>query len=935
MATGAAGQPPLDIRLLGESGLALSIDEYVQAVAGMGISWREWHSSAYGKQRSLQWSEQAFIVSSLKFGTLLPVSALKDYSREWQETLSRSGDKRVILDEREFRNSKLDLIAIQRILDQPSVGAKSVFTIKIAPSFDLKWQWPMRIGAFGDDFGQLELHTLPGMWPSENLTKVEVLTRENARCELLVLRGSVRKSLGKVLALSHRVRAAYLLLIGPIDASWHALQPHVDALFAETQAGGLSLVSPPEGWSVAQNLNNLVRELSHNRPLDSGLATAFPRGSALHLIDPRLLDRASLTSVARNLGRRLQQLPAHLKLPLAEAPISQTLGWVRAEPPAELGVRFETRSSELVFDQESAGASTLSRISKAERSARAESKRTESRRMLQGDLAMLIEGNPVPEIRGFVAGKRYQLDVFIGPPEEGAIQATELFSDEKLNWTERDAYTLQVVFTEPRQWQQPLQGTLELPREGRSSNCQFIFSPTFPGAFAGRVIVYYRGRVLQTALLKAVVVEKEEDWVVVAPEPLRFVIEAEVFRSLGMLDERRRFDACLVLNETPQGQHTATAAGSEGAFIASLDGIRDQLANINALLTEVAYKQKAYAQGLAAPVNAKLLVDLACEGNVLYRKLVIDYIDRSSAAQALRNGEYLQIVSATPEAIVPLEFVYDYPLPDDGAPVCKQAKEALRAGKCPESCRPKEGSPAPHVCPLGFWGLSKVIERHVHNAALPKPALIEGDTGDPMPGREVLKIKGPSLLAVSQQVSAASRNRLAQSMKRAWQGDVAPVAKWREWRDTVQSKHPVLFVALPHADGTGANISLEISGDVMKSIRIGQDYVWYDPSPRPIVLLLGCDVTKTSTPEAYANHVSIFRQGKAALVLGTVATVLGTDGATVAAKLVGRLAETAKKSEERFGEVLRQVKREAVAESLMVAMCLVSFGDADWYLKGV
>lgn len=398
------------------------------------------------------------------------------------------------------------------------------------------------------------------------------------------------------------------------------------------------------------------------------------------------------------------------------------------------------------------------------------------------------------------------------------------------------------------------------------------------------------------------------------------------------MDERRGFDSWLVLNHTSDGEHTATAAGKDGAFIASLDGVAAQLANINALLTDVAYKEKAYAKGLLSDINAKLLCDLAGEGNVLCRNLVMDYIDRSSAAQALRESAYLQIVSARPDAIVPLEFVYGYPPPQEGAPVCKNAKEALLVGRCPESCRPKE-SPAPHVCPLGFWGLSKVIERHVHDPGLPKAAKIEADTGDPMPGRDVLMLQGASLVAASRQVPASSRGQLAKAVESAWHGDVAAVRNWRDWKSTVQAKNPVLFVTLPHADGTGANISLEISGDVMKSIQIDQTYVCSNQKRPPIVLLLGCDVANTANPEAYARHIAVFRQARAALVLGTVATVLGADGAKVAAQLVTRLSDTAKKSTERFGDVLLQVKREAVADSLMVAMCLVAFGDADWYLK--
>ena len=44
-------------------------------------------------------------------------------------------------------------------------------------------------------------------------------------------------------------------------------------------------------------------------------------------------------------------------------------------------------------------------------------------------------------------------------------------------------------------------------------------------------------------------------------------------------------------------------------------------------------------------------------------------------------------------------------------------------------------------------------------------------------------------------------------------------------RTTVKNKKPVMLVALPHAAGKGSNISLEISGDVQKSIFIDERIV--------------------------------------------------------------------------------------------------------------
>jgi hypothetical protein len=170
-------------------------------------------------------------------------------------------------------------------------------------------------------------------------------------------------------------------------------------------------------------------------------------------------------------------------------------------------------------------------------------------------------------------------------------------------------------------------------------------------------------------------------------------------------------------------------------------------------------------------------------------------------------------------------------------------------------------------------------------------------------------------------------------MQKSWQGTVTTVSKWTDWQAAVRANKPVLLLALPHADGTGRKISLEISGDVIQSIFIDPSYVCSSSTTPPIVLLLGCDVANVASTEAYARNIAIFRQANAAIVLGTVATVLGADAASVAAKLVMKLASTAKNSSVRFGEILRQTKREAVAESVMMAMCLVAFGDADWYLK--
>jgi hypothetical protein len=241
--------------------------------------------------------------------------------------------------------------------------------------------------------------------------------------------------------------------------------------------------------------------------------------------------------------------------------------------------------------------------------------------------------------------------------------------------------------------------------------------------------------------------------------------------------------------------------------------------------------------------------------------------------------------------------------------------------------------PAPHVCPLGFWGLSKVIERHMHVPELAKAAKVRGQKlGEPIKGRDSLSLKGATLLAASDQVPQKRQAALDKAVRGLRSGAVESVEDWQKWQKKVTEEKPVLLVVLPHTAGTGAKITLEIGGNAIESARINQSYVRTADSPPPVALLIGCDVAGTINTDAYLRHVAVFRQADAALVLATVATVLGADAADIAGELVVNLIEATRKSPTRFGEILRDTKRAAVAKSEMVALCLLAFGDADWKL---
>jgi hypothetical protein len=555
-------------------------------------------------------------------------------------------------------------------------------------------------------------------------------------------------------------------------------------------------------------------------------------------------------------------------------------------------------------------------------------------RYIQGDLYRKAGRKWLPSEADLLVKQDYRFDVFIGPPGLGSFQADEAFRDDALDWSKADVYRLQVVFAEIGRKAQAQTAHIDLPRTGKSSTCSFHFSPQRLGEFRARISILHEGRVLQTAIVATTVGKAPRVRRSPGESPaLRPAVEMVVRHDMASLGDRRRFDASLILNHDGAGSAAMTAASKEGAYVSSLDDLQAQLASISTLLVELATKSKIHTKGLTTKENAAWLGRLAAEGNFLHRKLVRDYIKSSPAAAALEKAEYLQIVSARPDSVVPLEFVYEYPPPKKGAPVCENAAQALKDGKCPASCVPKK-SPADRVCPMGFWGLSRVIERHVHDPRLGVPALIRG--AEPTAERNALALRGASLLAVSEQVKTPEQKKLAARIKEHWGNGVSIVESWEKWPEMVAESKPALFVVLPHTKGKGAEIALEIHGDTLESRFIERSYVYPEGSTAgpPIVMLLGCDTSNTADKDAYTSHIAVFRQAGSAVVVATTAALIwGDDSAQVAGEVVEALTGAISDKPQCFGDVLRTAKRNAVAESQLMAMCLAAFGDADWRLS--
>ncbi|HEX5717113.1 MAG TPA: hypothetical protein VF179_13195 [Thermoanaerobaculia bacterium] len=477
----------------------------------------------------------------------------------------------------------------------------------------------------------------------------------------------------------------------------------------------------------------------------------------------------------------------------------------------------------------------------------------------------------------------------------------------------RKGHLLTVIFWEPLVSPAPQVRPLRLPPMGNSREVSFPFEiPAGLERIAARVTVLHANRVLQTGLLRAAVGGR---W--------SFTLDATPRTRLQSLSGRTEFDAALVLNHDDEGIPRLTAAaGAQAAVISLNEGAVTRLTEyLRDRISEIADKPERFTN-LSSPGTVELLRNLAQKGGALH-----DHLCRHTSLLVLAGAKRIHLTSARADSFFPVEMLYRFDPPDEGAELCPNALAALQAGECPGGCPADKRR---HVCPLGFWGLSRIIERHAHK---PEHQEINGFRLQPEPmARTPLPLAGRALLAASDKASEVKKDaveHLHQALAR--RGSAARVRSWPEWIAHVASDRPSLLVLLPHHEQIRGDDFLEIGeGDRLQSELVREEHVSVDGSLSPIVLLLGCETNLARI--AFDNLVIRFRDRGAAVVVSTIATILGRHASPAAERLVELLDEEAREGNSTFGEVMVRLRRKLLETETPMALGLTAYGDADWIL---
>jgi hypothetical protein len=704
--------------------------------------------------------------------------------------------------------------------------------------------------------------------------------------------------------LENEVRSAMVVLTGQLTDRWRHARPLLGALRSHVEASVVVFASTndPVAW-----LTEFIRSFSHDEPLDVALHTSARRlgkREPLVIADRRFLADAQLSIRAELLAADLGRTQAFMRLGAVDE-LKETIGRIAVDQ----------------YLKESGAATELATV---EPQARTLIQQAEPRWLQSQVLELTDPSAPTPAYM-FASDTNYAVDTRIGPSDATWVSSDTPFPERQLPPQER-SHRLTVVLSEPDLLSEPQVGQVLLPKTGPSTVARFLLR-TRPETTAvrARVLVAYGNRILQTALLQGGVWGKVED------PSIR--LEAETVARLHThdLDDRRRFDAALVLNHDDNGRSRVDGVADGHAAVIDLDNtdVAEAKIRIKRRFEEIVKRPEEIGD-LKLEHTRKLLVFLATRGSLL-RGALKDFLGGT-----LLDAERLQIVAAKPDAYFPLEFCYDYQGPNPTARVCPSARDALAVGAriCPGLHTQDV------VCPLGFWAVSKVIERHTYQQLDPRRPDRGYQVSEPTADRDRLALTTGMIFAASDRVDkfkAGTVQRLADELGRLSDGHTLHVKSWKDWTSHIKTDQPSVLLLLPH---TPYEKDLEVYGlEIARSERLWasqlveavESYI-QGPDDRPVIaLLLGCATAGGTV--TYEDFPALFRRAGAEIVVGTLPRILGRHAASVGELFLRLLFERREKGEATFGEIMRDIRRRALLDGIPMALTLVAYGDADWVLE--
>ena len=554
-------------------------------------------------------------------------------------------------------------------------------------------------------------------------------------------------------------------------------------------------------------------------------------------------------------------------------------------------------------------------------------------RRLQAEVSA---GDDVVVNEGFRKGATHAVTLWIGPDSKRSIKSDAPLQEPSPDALERQAGFMVITMT-MMHGSKPQVREVELPvdRTKRSNKVEFSLAVDSDAPFvSAEVWLQHKGRILQYLKLSGLALEDPSEDI----EGISLEVESFI-RALPVDSSGAEFGMAVVQKDNkyivfgPKGlERTEVSLSGSGEVVKDLSrDLFNATENLFHILDSHSGATWVDDQNEEA---LRLLRKMATHGNEFYDELKIQGVLE-------RFSETIQFVNLDDSDIVPIEYVYDRGYPKKGATLCEGFRdsedwnEIFAAGKC--SCSNEPGKESTTICPMGFWSLSKIIERQ--SGSRGEPVSAANGLSQPSEETPAIPLARNAMLAAAPNVRKEDIKSIEDMLDSTYPDRYKYANGWNEWKAEIEESSPRLLILLPHhgAPVGGDRDFLEISSATPEddgklfSGTLNESCVSKNPGePGPIVLLLGCE-TAQSGLLPYSTFARKFLANRASIVVGTQSTVLGRHAAQVANEFIRQLLPSAGKGES-FGRVMRDVRRKMFASGYLMSLTLVCFGDADWKL---
>jgi hypothetical protein len=860
----------------------------------------------------------------------------------------------------------IDIFWVLRELERPGGAAGSAYFRDNKRELPVAFELPLRFGILEDNPETERIaHIIDhSYWP--HLCKIVRPQENELRCDILLLPFDLRTAANVVGKGNHNIEADCVIIMGGLGPINSAEAITLIARMRETvKTSSFCIVTVPASLDGHRLwLNHLLRSLSHDTPLINALTIVQQEiGSRTTLDLPLIIASRRLAT-----GARAREFATRLELAVRSAAHNldnreevnylnqqvDRLAFVQAGRwQSELGdakefVDIREAIEELLGESLTVPRLDSSTSSSGRRSFRPKkislqdadeppspclsdkppslhrARSTPDRRRVLIDLYDVTNRQSPKKVKNrLLTNRRYEIELFIAGVRQATVIAPESFPSDELPPGNNDlsVHFVPLVRDENGKFMASQCKSMVLPDTADSTACKFNFNvPSKIETYRARLIISFQNRVMQTLILSAPVGNAEGN----------FVLDVEniVDQSFERLLERPKFDAAIIVNDSPSGvSGLITIKGNEAIFTEP-EGLKIVSDAIRQIILEEAAIPEPSKKYNCKQIQ-QLLYKLSRLGKCLWDTLP------STAKNLFQDGTArIQVVDVRIGAYFPAEFVHPGLSPIDSARLCPNGEATLKpispknfpSKASHEKCEYKGDDN--YICPGRMWGLGSIIERQPATGA-PSQGFILRDATSEI-GKANKDVLNHVVLAVSEKVTnyaSEATNKLLDSLKGIAK-EVSYAADWESLKKIVQNNSPTLLILLPHS-GFDKRIptipALELGGTWLAQDHFKEQYVRGSKSVNPVVLLLGCDTSTTEIP--FLNFIKRFMDCGAAMVMGTVTQIEVTRTVNFVERFITAINTSNKTAS--FGELLLQARRSMLAEGDAYALSLLAYGDSD------